>query len=77
MLVLALLHLFEELDDAALDDHIQRRGRLVGEDERGPEDGGEGDGDTLAHAAGKLVREGAENGGRQPQVGQVLLRHAV
>ena len=40
---------------------VQRGGRLVGDDEIGPADGGQRDGDALAHAAGQLVRIGVEH----------------
>ena len=51
------LHLRQDL---RLDGHVQRRGRLVGDDDiRLVEQGGR-DGDALAHAAGELVRVGVE-----------------
>jgi hypothetical protein len=48
-----LLHLGEDL---ALDRHVQRGRRFVADDERGPVQQRDGDGDALAHAAGELVR---------------------
>ena len=56
---------------ALLDDDVERRGRLVGDDEFGPADGGERDGDALAHAARELVRKGLENLRREMQALQV------
>ena len=48
-----LLHLEQDL---ALDRHVERRGRLVGDDEVGIVEQRDRDRDALAHAAGELVR---------------------
>jgi hypothetical protein len=52
-----LLRLVQNLP---LDGDVERRGRLVGDDQVGLVQEGDGDGDALAHAAGKLVRIGLE-----------------
>ena len=44
----------------ALDGHVQRRGRLVGDQQVGPAGQRHGDHDALALAAGKLVRIGVD-----------------
>ncbi len=54
---LALADFIQELDHAALDDHVQRAGRLICQDEPGREDGSQGDRHPLPHPPGKLVRE--------------------
>ena len=43
-------------EDLRLDGNVESGGRLVGDDEVGLVDESDGDGDTLAHAAGQLVR---------------------
>ena len=50
------LELPEQVEEFGLDDHVQRGGRFVGDDEFGPQRQGQGDHDPLAHAAGHLVR---------------------
>ena len=50
--------LAHQLEDLGLDRHVEGRGGLVGDDERGPAGDGHGDHHPLAQAAGKLVREG-------------------
>ena len=55
--VLVLADFIQQLDHAALHHHVERGGRLVGQDELGREDGRQGDRHPLAHAAGKLVRD--------------------
>ena len=47
--------LFHLVDDLALDRNIEGGGRLVGNDELRPVDERNCNGDTLPHAAGKLV----------------------
>jgi hypothetical protein len=48
--------LFHQVEDLRLDGHVQRRGRLVGDQDVGPADQRDGDHDALAHAAGQLER---------------------
>ena len=43
------------MDDLRLHGHVQRRGRLVGDEQRRVHDQGHGDGGALAHAAGEMV----------------------
>ncbi len=52
-----LLHLGKDL---GLDRHIQRRRRFIGDDQVGLVQKGDGDRHPLAHAAGQLVRIGAQ-----------------
>ena len=52
------------------DEDVKGGCRLVGHDEAGPQDQGEGDHDPLAHPAGKLVRVVVEAGGRDPHRAQ-------
>src|SRR3546814_14762826 len=47
-----------------LDRHVQGGRRLVGDDDLGIVQNRDGDGDALAHAAGQLVRIGAQPGRR-------------
>ena len=54
-------------EHALLHDDVERGGRLVGDDEFGPADGGERDRHALAHAAGQLVRIGVEHRGLEVQ----------
>jgi len=46
----------ERLDDLELDEHVERRRRLVGDDEPRLRGERQRDHDTLAHPAGELVR---------------------
>ncbi len=46
----------DEIQYFGLDRHVQRRGRLVGDDDLRPGGKRPGDGDALALTAGKLVR---------------------
>ena len=46
----------QELDDLSLERHVERRGRLVGDEQRGLEHERGRDHDPLPHAAGELVR---------------------
>ena len=50
------LHFSEQIEDLSLNRHVERRGRLVRNHERGPTRKGDGDHDALALTAGKLVR---------------------
>jgi hypothetical protein len=45
----------QQVQDLRLDRDVQRGGRLVGDDQRGPAGDGHGDHHPLAHAAGELV----------------------
>ena len=64
---ISLLDLADHRQHVLLHDDVERGGRLVGDDEVGPADGGERDGDALAHAARELVRIGVEHRGRELQ----------
>ena len=48
------------VEDLRLDRDVERGGRLVRDDELRPVEQCDGDGDALAHAAGELVRVGAQ-----------------
>ena len=48
--------IIDQIEDAALDGDVERRGRLVSDDQLGLERDGDGDEDALAHAARQLVR---------------------
>ena len=50
------LQLAEQVEDLRLDGDVERRGRLVGDQELGIAGERHGDHDALAHAAGELVR---------------------
>ena len=50
----------QQLEDLRLDRHVERRRRLVGDQELGLAGDGHGDHHPLAHAARELVREGVE-----------------
>ena len=56
--------LLEERHDLRFHRRIERRGRLVGEQEIGPDEQRHRDHHPLAHAAGELVRIGGEAQGR-------------
>ena len=49
--------LSQRLHHLALDDDVERAGRLVGDDHLGPQADGDGDADALLHAAAQLVRD--------------------
>ena len=51
-----LLHLGQQLEDLRLDGHVERGGRLVGDQQLGVAGQRHGDHHALAHAAGELVR---------------------
>ena len=55
-LALAADRLAEQFEDVGGGLGVQRAGRLVGEDHRGPRDQGAGDGDALLLAAGQFAR---------------------
>ena len=61
-----LLEVLEQVDDLRLDRHVERRDRLVGDDELRAQRERAGDPDPLALAAGELVRVAARVLGRQP-----------
>ena len=52
----AFLHVLQQIEDLRLDGHVERGGRLVGDDELGLAGQRHGDHDALAHAARELVR---------------------
>ena len=54
------LQVAQELEDLGLHRDVQRRRRLVGDDQVGLGGDGAGDEDALGHAAGDLVRVGGE-----------------
>ena len=58
---LLFLKLVDELQDLLLGGHVERRGRLVGNQQLRLQDQRHGDHDALALAAGKLVRIGGED----------------
>ncbi len=55
-----LLEAADEREDLGLDGHVERRGRLVGDEELRSVGEGHGDHGTLAHAPRELVRIGVE-----------------
>src|SRR4029079_17199069 len=57
----------EQVQDLALDRDIERRHRLVADDEVRPEGEGPGDADALALAAGELMRVAAGGGAAAAQ----------
>ena len=57
-----VLQLAQQLDDLGLHRQVERRGRLVEEDELGLERDGAGDGEALPLPAGEFVREAVEDG---------------
>ena len=61
-----LLQIGEEIDDLRLDRDVERRDRLVGDDQLGLERDGARDADALALAAGEFVREALACVGRKP-----------
>ena len=62
-----LLHFLDQGQHVLLHQHVERRGRFVGDDEFGLADGGQGNGHALAHAARELVRIGFEHVGVEMQ----------
>ena len=71
-----LLQVDQQVDDLRLDRDVERRHRLVADDQVGAERQRAGDADALALAAGEFVRVGEHGGGPQPhaleQVGDAL-----
>ena len=59
----------EEVEDFGLDRDVERRGRLVEQQDWRPEDEGAGDGNALALAAGQLVRVAEAVDGEEPDIG--------
>ena len=57
-----LLQVHQQVDDLRLDRHVERRYRLVADDQVGAEGERTGDADALALAAGEFVRVGAHRG---------------
>jgi hypothetical protein len=55
----------EQVEDLRLDHHVERRGRLVGDDQGGPAGERHRDHHALALATGQLVRVGAHAGARE------------
>ena len=60
-----VLQLLEQVDHLGLDRHVERRHRLVGDDQLRVERDRPGDADALALAAGELVRVAADRARRQ------------
>ena len=73
------LQVLHQLEDLRLDRHIERRGRLVGDQERGPAHQGHGDHGALAQPARKLERVCLEcfRGIRKADQAQHFLGYAV
>ena len=65
------LHLADHRQHVLLHHHVERRGRLVGDDELWLTHGGQGDRHPLAHPAGQLVRIGGQDVGRQTETLEV------
>ncbi len=59
-----LLQLQQQLDDLRLDGHVQRRGRLIGNQQLWLTGNRHGDHHALAHPAGELVRVDVQTRGR-------------
>ena len=70
------LQVGEDAEDLRLDDHVERRRRLVGDEELRPEHERERDHDPLPHPARELVRVLAEAGRRDPHPPERLERAA-
>ena len=64
------LDLVQQLQDLRLDRHVERRDRLVGDQQLRLEHQRPGDADALALPAGKFVRIAAEGAGIEPDMGQ-------
>ena len=64
-----LLQIGEQIDDLRLDRDIERRHRLVGDDQPWFERDGAGDADALALAAGEFMREAVEMLGQKARRG--------
>ena len=70
------LEVGEEVEHGRLDRDVERRGRLVGDEQVGVAGQGPGDRDALALAAGQLVRVPVGVLGAQPDLAQQLARPA-
>ena len=68
-----VLEVVEQVDDLRLDRDVERRDRLVGDDQLRPQRERAGDPDPLALAARELVREAVVVLGREPDALQQLL----
>ncbi|BBK32731.1 hypothetical protein STHU_33650 [Allostella humosa] len=66
------LHVAQQVDDLGLDRHVQRRYRLVADDDHGLDRQGAGNRHALALAARQLVRIAVEMLLGQPHLGQEL-----
>ena len=66
------LELTERLHHLALDDDIEGARRLVGDDDLGVQHGRDRHDRPLLHPSGQLVRIAPRDGGRQPDLGQLL-----
>ena len=69
----SVLQVLEQVDDAGLDRHVERRHRLVEHEQLRVERERPGDADALALAAGELVREPVGVLGVQPDERHQLL----
>ena len=65
-----LLHARERLHHLALHHHVERAGRLVGDDHLGAQADRDGDAGALLHAAGQLVRIHVRHRRRQPDLAE-------
>ena len=72
-----VLQALEQVHDAGLDRHVERRHRLVEDDERRVEGEGPGDADALALTAGELVGEPLGVIGREPDELEQLVDPAL
>jgi hypothetical protein len=54
----------QQVQDLRLNGHVERRGRLVGDQQPRPAGDGHGDHHALVHAARELMRKGREAAGR-------------
>ncbi len=80
-----LLQLDEQVEDLGLDRDVERRHRLVGDDQLRPQDERAGDPDALALPAAELVRVAAQGLRPEPDalervddsIGPLLTRHSV
>ncbi len=68
------LQVGEDAEDLSLDDHVERRGRLVGDEELRSKHERESDHDPLTHSAGELVRVLAKARRRDPHPPERLQR---
>ncbi len=71
------LQVLDQRQHVLLHHHVERRGRLVGNDELGVAHGREPDGDALAHAARQLVRIGVEDVGDRASAVLEVPDHAL